>query len=150
MLLSAFERTCARQRDGNRRVSIVRCDCCGAVRRTLGLSSGPKTIGIWNGSYSSKDSTIVTINANTSFCNLLARCWKKAAARCLVITSYSAAASQARVRVPPPDVAEGRWRFAHAISGQQYERTGEELTGAGLYVSFESWSWHFFQMEQLC
>ncbi len=81
--------------------------------------------------------------------NLLAWCWKKQTARCLVIVNYSATPSQARVRLPWSDVAAGRWRLVDVFSGQQYERTGEEMTGSGFYVSLEPWGWHFFSLKSL-
>jgi hypothetical protein len=86
---------------------------------------------------------------NMSCRNLLAWCWNKATAQCLVIINYAAVSSQARVRLPWSHVDAERWGLVDVGSGQRYERTGEEMTGAGLYVSLEAWSWHFFHVERL-
>ena len=85
---------------------------------------------------------------NMSCRNLLAWCWKKQTARCLIIVNFSGASSQARVRVPWSDVAVGTWRLADAFSEQRYERSGEEMTGPGLYISLDPWRWHVFHLAE--
>jgi glycosidase len=86
---------------------------------------------------------------NMSCRHLLAWCWKKDTARCLIVVNFSPGPSQARVRVPWSDLAPGTWRLAESFSDQQYERSGEEMAGTGLYVSLEPWSWHFFSLRRV-
>jgi glycosidase len=86
---------------------------------------------------------------NMSCRNLLAWCWKKATARSLVIVNFSGTSSQARVRLPWSDVGTGTWSLVDVLSQQRYERSGEEMTGSGFYVSIEPWHWHFLRLEAL-
>lgn len=86
---------------------------------------------------------------NMSCRHLLAWCWKKGTARCLIVVNFSPGPSQARVHLPWSDLAPGTWRLAESFSDQQYERSGDEMAGTGLYVSLEPWSWHFFSLRRV-
>jgi hypothetical protein len=77
--------------------------------------------------------------------NLLAWCWKKEKARSLVIVNFSGAAAQGLVRLPWSDAA-GPWRLVDQFTEEVYERSGEEMTGSGLYVSLQPWRRHFFDL----
>jgi hypothetical protein len=86
---------------------------------------------------------------NMSCRNILAWCWEKDPVRRLIIVNFSAAPSQGRIRVPWSDMAPGTWHLAEGFSEERYERSGEEMVGSGLYVSLESWQWHFFSLKRV-
>jgi hypothetical protein len=86
---------------------------------------------------------------NMSCRNMLAWCWEKDPVRRLIIVNFSAAPSQGRIRVPWSDMAPGTWHLAEGFSEERYERSGEEMVGSGLYVSLESWQWHFFSLKRV-
>ncbi|MGH7258883.1 MAG: alpha-amylase, partial [Nitrospiraceae bacterium] len=84
---------------------------------------------------------------NMSCRNVLAWCWKRGSSRCLVILNLSQTSSQARVLAPWSDAAARLWRLMDPLSGEAYDRQGDELVGPGLYVSLDPWRWHFFRLE---
>jgi hypothetical protein len=83
---------------------------------------------------------------NQSHLNVLAWCWAKEGERALVVVNFREEASQARVHVPW-DEGRGRiWRLQDALSGAVYERSGDEMRDAGLYVDLGPWQCHLFQV----
>jgi hypothetical protein len=86
---------------------------------------------------------------NPSCQSLLAWCWNKADARCLVIVNFSDSPAQAMVKLPWGDLAKNRWVLKDSLSGDKYDRDGKEMAAAGLYVSLEPWRWHFFNLEAM-
>jgi hypothetical protein len=82
---------------------------------------------------------------NQSFLNLVAWCWRGAKERYLVVVNLSGAKSQARVKVPWEELKGASCRLADLISGAVYQRAGEELVNAGLYVDLEPWEFHFLK-----
>ena len=54
---------------------------------------------------------------------------------------------QARVHLPWEDLAGRTWKLTDRLSGQRFERDGDELAGAGLYVALEAWASHFLSFE---
>jgi hypothetical protein len=84
---------------------------------------------------------------NTSFQNLVAWSWLKDDDRCLIVINLSDGAVQARVQVPWLDVRGVTWRLIDAFSGAAYDRAGDEMLGAGLYVELAPWNFCFFLMQ---
>ena len=80
---------------------------------------------------------------NDSYRQLVAWCWSTASARHLVVVNLSAAPAQARVHPPWEDLAARTWKLADLLSGQRFERDGDELAGAGLYIALDPWASHF-------
>lgn len=80
---------------------------------------------------------------NDSHEQLLACCWSGSGGRAMVVVNLSGAPAQARVELPWGDVAGRRWRLFDALSGEHFERDGDELAAAGLYVALEPWASHF-------
>jgi hypothetical protein len=82
---------------------------------------------------------------NTSFEDLVAWSWLKDDERYLIVVNLSECPLQARVRVPWADAGGGKWRLVDALSGATFERDGDEMLSAGLYVDLGAWKYHFFQ-----
>lgn len=82
---------------------------------------------------------------NQSFLNVLAWCWVKDDECYLIVINFRQGAAQARVRVPW-DVLRGKqWHLNDVLSGQSYDRGGDEMRDAGLYVDLGPWQYHLFQ-----
>jgi hypothetical protein len=83
---------------------------------------------------------------NDSFRDVVAWAWSDgdAAGRPhhVVVVNLSGHASQARVPLPWPALAGSRWSLSDALSGKAYDRDGDELSGAGLYVDLPAWACH--------
>jgi hypothetical protein len=86
---------------------------------------------------------------NQSCQNILAWCWVKDDERCLVVINFRQEASQARVHVPWDELRGKSWRLNDVMSGESYDRSGDEIRDAGLYVDLEPWKCHLFQTRAL-
>ena len=86
---------------------------------------------------------------NPSFQNLVAWCWKNDQDRFLIVVNLSNSPAQARVQVPWSDIRGENLRLTDAFSGATYDRAGDEMQGAGLYVELAPWKFHFFQCRPL-
>jgi len=86
---------------------------------------------------------------NRSGENLVAWTWTKDEDRCLVVVNLSEGAAEARVEVPWDDVRAKRWRLTDALSGAAYDREGDEMREAGLYVDLAPWGCHFLWLQPL-
>jgi hypothetical protein len=82
---------------------------------------------------------------NASYQNLVAWSWLKDDQRYLIVVNLSECPVQARVRVPWADAGGGKWCLVDALSGATFERDGNEMLSAGLYVELRPWNYHFFQ-----
>jgi Alpha amylase, catalytic domain len=78
---------------------------------------------------------------------LVAWCWSSSDARHLVVVNLSPARAKGRVRLPWGDLARRTWSLADRLSGDCFERSGDELAGEGLYVALEAWGPHFLIVE---
>jgi hypothetical protein len=63
-----------------------------------------------------------------------------------VVVNYSGIPAQGRVHVPWGDLEGKGWQLDDALSGDHFERGGDELASDGLYVSLEPWSSHFLAL----
>jgi glycosidase len=86
---------------------------------------------------------------NPRYRNILAWCWEHDLDRALIVVNFSDTTSQARVRGLWTDLAGRPWRLSDSLSGEAFERTGDELAEEGLFVSLNPWSCHFFRMVPL-
>jgi hypothetical protein len=84
---------------------------------------------------------------NQSCMNLVAWCWRKGDARCVVVVNLSDNRSQARVRVPWDELRGRDWRLSDLLSGRVYARRGDEMRDPGLYVDLEGWGHHFLMVS---
>lgn len=82
---------------------------------------------------------------NQSCRNILAWCWVKDDKRCLIVINFRPEASQARVQLPWDDLRGKTWCLDDVMSGEAYDRSGDEIRDAGLYVDLGPWKYHLFQ-----
>ncbi len=83
---------------------------------------------------------------NQSCQNLLTWCWVKGDERYLILINFRQEAVQARVQVPWDELRGKEWRLNDVLSGETYERSGNEMRDAGLYFELEAWECHVFQV----
>ncbi len=86
---------------------------------------------------------------NQSYLNILAWCWVKDDERYLIIINYGDGSAQAMVCVPWDEVGGKTWRLADGLTGEIFERSGDEMKGPGLYVDLGPWKFHFFRLNAL-
>lgn len=79
---------------------------------------------------------------NRSFENIVAWTWSSDEDLYLIVVNLSDSSSQARVKIPRRDLMGTQWRLSDLMSGAQYERDGDEMSSAGLYVDLEAWNYH--------
>jgi len=86
---------------------------------------------------------------NQSCQHILTWCWAKDDERCLVVVNFGQEAAQARVQVPWDELRGRQWRLDDMLSGDTYDRDGNEMRDAGLYVDLGPWQCHVFQVRAL-
>ena len=84
---------------------------------------------------------------NESCQNILAWCWVKDRERCLIVINFRQEAAQARVHLPWDELKGKTWRLDDALSGESYDRSGDEIRDAGLYVDMGPWKCHLFRVR---
>lgn len=82
---------------------------------------------------------------NSSYLNLVAWCWDLDEARYLVVINLSEYQSQARIQLPWDDLAGRVWHLTDMLSGDIFEREGDEMHVTGLYVDLPAWKFHFLR-----
>jgi hypothetical protein len=86
---------------------------------------------------------------NSSFRNLVSWCWLNSDDRYLIVVNLSEGAVQALIHLPWEDLREETWRLTDTLSGVTYDRAGNEMLAAGLYVELEPWNFNFFECRRL-
>jgi hypothetical protein len=86
---------------------------------------------------------------NQSCQNVLTWCWVKDDERYLIVVNFSAGSSQALVRVPWDELRGRTWRLDDRFSGETFERSGNDMRDAGLYVDLGPWKCDLFQVRAL-
>ena len=86
---------------------------------------------------------------NQSYQNIVAWWWAKDEERYLVVMNFSEGSAQAWVRGPWYELSGKTWRLNDGLSGDSYDRTGDEMREAGLYVDLRPWQCHLFQVLAL-
>jgi Alpha amylase, catalytic domain len=84
---------------------------------------------------------------NRSYLSLLAWCWRLGPIRHVIVVNLSDSRSQGKVRLPWEDLALRTWRLEDALSGATFDRNGDQMCGAGLYVDLPPWAFHFMQLR---
>jgi hypothetical protein len=84
---------------------------------------------------------------NASHLNILTWCWEHDGERRLIVINFSDAPSQAMVRPPWEGLRGNSWRLSDPLSGETFERDGDDLAENGLFVSLKPWRWHFLRFE---
>ena len=86
---------------------------------------------------------------NQSCHSILAWCWIKDQERALVVVNYGETPAQARVEVPWDDLRSRQWRLQDGLSGEVYDRDGNDMRDNGLFVDLAPWQTHLFQVSAL-
>jgi len=82
---------------------------------------------------------------NDSHRRLVAWCWSSPNSRHVVVVNLSDAPAQARVQLPWRDELRGAgWTLTDSLSGQSFDRDGDELANEGLYVGLDPWGSYLF------
>jgi hypothetical protein len=84
---------------------------------------------------------------NRNWRNILAWCWVKDEERCVIVVNFSGGPAQARVHVPWDELRGKTWRLDDALSGEIYDRSGDEMRDSGLYVDLGPWCCHCFRVN---
>ncbi len=82
---------------------------------------------------------------NSSFENLLSWCWYDGDDRFLIVVNYSPGTVQGRVKIPGSDLRSQNWRMNDSLNEITFERNGDEMHDAGLYVALGPWNCHFLR-----
>jgi hypothetical protein len=82
---------------------------------------------------------------NPSWNNIVAWCWKWREERYLVVVNFSNYKSQALVRVPWHEIGGAKWRLFDVLSGERFDRDGEQMQFPGLFVDLAGWKSHFLK-----
>ena len=57
--------------------------------------------------------------------------------------------AQARVQLPWEGLRGTKWQLVDLLNEERWERDGDELAGAGLYVDLAPWGGNFFTVQRL-
>jgi hypothetical protein len=79
---------------------------------------------------------------NDTWSQLLTWCWTDGERRTLIVVNYADTAASAMVHLPWNDLAGRPWRLDDLLSGDHYERDGNDVAVNGLYVALGPWSFH--------
>jgi len=84
---------------------------------------------------------------NQSCLGLLAWSWQHGDERYLVAINYQRRSAQGRIHLAWSDLKGKVWRLVDQLSEASYDRDGDEMEGAGLYVDMEPWQYHLFRLH---
>jgi hypothetical protein len=84
---------------------------------------------------------------NSSFRSILGWCWSKGDERRFVVVHFGPDTAQARVQLPWDELRGRAWRLDDLLSGDAYDRSGDEMRDAGLYVELGPWQCHLFRLS---
>jgi hypothetical protein len=82
---------------------------------------------------------------NRSCENLAAWCWKEGDERRLVVVNLSDAPAQGLLRVPWDELPGHDWQLAELLGTETFERNGDEMRGAGIYIDLPPWGYHLLE-----
>jgi Alpha amylase, catalytic domain len=86
---------------------------------------------------------------NQSYLSILAWCWAKDDERYIIVINFRQETAQARVQVPWDELRGKMWRLSDVLSGETYDRSGNEMRDAGLYVDLKPWQYNLFRMRSM-
>jgi len=86
---------------------------------------------------------------NQSSANILAWCWVHDGERALVVVNFGPTPAQARVHLAWDELRGTDWRLDDLLSGDTYDRDGNEMRESGLYVDLGPWQCHVFHLRAL-
>jgi hypothetical protein len=86
---------------------------------------------------------------NQSCLNILTWCWVQNNERYLIVINFRHEGAQARVHVPWDELRGKQWRLNDLLTGEVYDRSGDEMRDGGLYVDLSPWKCHLFNVGAL-
>ena len=86
---------------------------------------------------------------NSTFQNLLSWSWIKDDERYLIVINFSDSPAQGNVEVPWAEIQGKTWHLLDQLSGETYDRLGDEMREPGLYIDLIPWGYHFFRFNIL-
>jgi len=86
---------------------------------------------------------------NQSFRNLIAWFWLGDNARHLIIVNLRESSAQGRIHVPGKEIPGRTWRLDDLLSGETWDRDGDEMGGEGLYIDLGPWRYNIFRLQPL-
>lgn len=86
---------------------------------------------------------------NGTFQDVVAWCWQRENVRHLIVVNLGDSAAQARVQVPGEGMRGRTWRLVDVLTGDTWDRDGDEMGGTGLYVDLGPWGCNFFRLQTL-
>jgi hypothetical protein len=86
---------------------------------------------------------------NQSFLNIITWCWARDDERFLIVVNFREGTSQARIQVPWDELGGKMWRLIDVLSGETYDRSGDDMRDNGLHVDLGPWKYHFFRLKPL-
>jgi hypothetical protein len=84
---------------------------------------------------------------NPGYVHLVAWCWRQGEEKYLVVINLSHTRCQGRILLPWIDLKGRTCLLVDVMSGERYERDGDDMVDQGLYVDLEAWRFHFLQWE---
>lgn len=84
---------------------------------------------------------------NASFRQVVAWCWRHGDERFVVVVNLSGRPAQAQVQLPWQELAGRAWRLEDLLSGDSYDRDGDEMQRPGLYVELGGWGAHLLRLR---
>ena len=81
--------------------------------------------------------------------NILTWCWTKDDARYFIVINFGQEQAQALVLVPWDGLRGRVWRLKDVLSGEVFDRSGNDMRDAGLYVDLTPWKCNLFQVQPL-
>jgi glycosidase len=88
-------------------------------------------------------------NDNQSCRNILAWRWKKDNKVILVAVNFSSSASQGLIRMEEDSFGGSDWRLVDLFTQEHFIRSGDEMSGSGLYVGLGAWGFHCFEFYKM-
>jgi alpha amylase-like protein len=84
---------------------------------------------------------------NPSHRQLVSWCWSDGHGRHVVVVNLADEPAQARVRLPWDDLRGRSWTLSDRLGDERFERAGDELADAGLYVGLGPWESHLLAFD---
>jgi glycosidase len=82
---------------------------------------------------------------NQSYLNLVAWCWRSRPTQHLIVMNLSDSTSQGLLRGPWDELKGRVLKMDDVMSGEVFNRSGDEISEQGLYVDLRPWGHHFLR-----
>jgi hypothetical protein len=84
---------------------------------------------------------------NDSFMNMVAWSWSQKESHHLIVVNISENQSQALIHLPWNDLVARTWQLRDLMSGDVFQRDGDEIHTSGLYVDLPAWKFYFLSFK---